>query len=221
MDASKTSTSAEKIISTKIKPASKYHFYASLIAGPQFNQVKNQGLNRPGFSGGITAGMRFSKRWSVETGLLVAQKRYASSGTYFKMDKVAASMPAGMKVEAMEGKSNVFEIPIKLKYDIIRKKNTQAFISGGISSYILTNENNQYQASLNGNAETLNAHYSNNKKYVNATVNLSAGYEWKIGKKTGFRIEPYVQIPLKGIGVGSLPVFSTGVHLGIAIPVHR
>jgi Outer membrane protein beta-barrel domain len=221
IDIPKSDTEIKSVIPAKIKTPLKNRFYAGILAGPQFNQVKNQGLGKAGFNGGIIAGMHFSKRWSVETGLLATEKKYSSSGAYFKMDKVAASMPTGMKVETMNGKSTVLEIPVQLKYNIIQNNKKQVFVSGGISSYLLTTENNNYHASVNGNPENLAGHYSNNKKYAGAVVNLGAGYQWKAGKKTTLRIAPYMQIPLKGIGIGSLPVFSTGVHLGISIPVHR
>ena len=57
--------------------------------------------------------------------------------------------------------------------------------------------------------------YKNVTKYFAATVDISAGYENKIGKFTSMRIEPYLQIPLKGIGVGSMPVMSAGLHVSI------
>ena len=43
--------------------------------------------------------------------------------------------------------------------------------------------------------------YKTVSKYFAATVDVSAGYEKNIGKFTSMRIEPYVQIPLKGVGM--------------------
>jgi hypothetical protein len=45
---------------------------------------------------------------------------------------------------------------------------------------------------------------------------LSGGYERAIGEKTKIRIEPYVNIPLQGVGTGSLPISSVGFYLGIS-----
>ena len=51
------------------------------------------------------------------------------------------------------------------------------------------------------------------KNYLGAEVNISAGYQHTLNAHTDIRIEPYLQIPLKGVGVGAMPVMSTGIHI--------
>jgi hypothetical protein len=124
-----------------------------------------------------------------------------------------------MKLIRVQSKISVLEIPINLKYDVLKVKKGNLFVSGGISSYILTNEKNQYQASMNGNNETMTGNYPEHQNYFAAAANVSAGYECRAGKNASLRIEPYFQIPIKTIGMGSMHVVSTGVRLGITIPV--
>ena len=189
-------------------------FYIGILAGPQFNEVKSQGFSNPGFSVGLLTGVNITKSLAFETGLFISQKKYFSSGEYFNMKTVAASMPVGMKVISLNGKSTVLEIPLKLKYDFLKKNNGSFFGTVGASSYILTKETNKYLVDVNGNQQKLTRNYSNNGKYVTAELNLSAGYDYKLKQKT-IRIEPYVQLPMKGIGVGSMPIMSTGIHVGV------
>ena len=40
--------------------------------------------------------------------------------------------------------------------------------------------------------------YYNSSNYFLSIVQLSAGYEYTIGKNTNIRIEPYVKVPFKG-----------------------
>ncbi|MGI8950507.1 MAG: outer membrane beta-barrel protein [Chitinophagaceae bacterium] len=190
-------------------------FYYGLIAGIQMNEVKNQGMKKPGFDFGIIAGYSFNKRTSIETGLLFSKKYYFTDGKYFSTDKMGSSMPAGMKILNLDGSSKVFEIPVKLKYNVINKTNKNIFSSAGITSYVMTGEKNNYLTSLNGFRNTMNGSYRNVSKYFAAAVTVSAGYENKIGKSTNIRVEPYLQIPLKGFGIGSLPVTTAGLHIGI------
>ena len=192
----------------------KNRFYIGILAGPQFNEVKSQGFSNPGFSVGLLTGVTLTKKLALETGLFISQKKYFSSGEYFNMKTVAASMPVGMKVISLNGKSTILEIPLKLKYDFLKKKNGRFFGTIGASSYILAKESNKYLVDLNGNQQKLTRNYSNNGKYVTAELNLSAGYDYKLKQKT-VRIEPYVQLPMKGIGVGSMPILSTGIHIGV------
>ena len=48
-----------------------------------------------------------------------------------------------------------------------------------------------------------------------AVANLSIGYQNSISKNLNIRVEPFLKIPLQGMGVGSLPVTSAGLQLGI------
>ena len=41
----------------------------------------------------------------------------------------------------------------------------------------------------------------------------------KLGTVGDLRIEPYVKLPLNGLGLGSLPLRSTGIYLGITRPI--
>jgi hypothetical protein len=46
-------------------------------------------------------------------------------------------------------------------------------------------------------------------------LNFSAGYEQYLGKLGSLRIEPYLRIPLAGMGTGNLPITSAGLNIGI------
>ncbi len=128
-------------------------------------------------------------------------------------------MPAGMKLNQVQSNSTVFEIPVEIKYEVLKCNQGEVFVTGGLSSFILTSENNQYHASVNGHNETMSGHYSAHQSYFASAINISAGYEWIAGGNVNLRMEPYLQIPLKSIGMGSMHVVSTGVYLGISFPV--
>jgi hypothetical protein len=62
--------------------------------------------------------------------------------------------------------------------------------------------------------------YGYYKTYRNATTNLvsvaylSMGVQQKIGNTISLRVEPYLKMPLKGLGIGSLPITSAGLNVG-------
>jgi hypothetical protein len=193
--------------------------YLGLLAGPQWNQVEGQGYNKAGLNLGLIAGFRFNKKLAVESGISYSKKYYYSDGAHFHMKKNTGT-PI-MKVISLEGNSNVIEIPAKIKYDIINKKKGSLFVTSGLSTYILTKENNQYYALINGTPQNSNVIYDNRKTYVAGGMNLSAGYSIHLKKKTDFRIEPYLQIPFKGTGVGSMRVTTAGLNIGITRNLHQ
>ena len=208
-----TANSESEIAANISKKSGK--FYAGFITGPQQNEVKGQGMKKTSMDIGLLGGYKFSNRLSIETGLLFSKKYYSSDGKYFHMIKPDPSMPAGAKVMNVDGRFNVWEIPVKLKYEILQRNKTVIFSSAGISSYIITKEKNNYEVMLNGNPEKMTGNYKSINHYAVASFTVSAGYEYRTGKQTTLRIEPFVQIPIRGIGIGSMPVTSAGLNIGI------
>ena len=126
------------------KTLSRKGFYYGVLAGAELNRVKNQHLKKTGWNLGLLAGYSFLKKFSVETGLLVSQKYYTTSGNYFSMKEIGATMPPPMKIMEVEGSSKLIEIPLVLRYYAIQNFQRTFFASAGFSSYILTKENNQF-----------------------------------------------------------------------------
>ncbi|MEP6466108.1 MAG: outer membrane beta-barrel protein [Parafilimonas sp.] len=208
-------TSAKTIIAK----ANNKGFYAGIVAGPEFNQVKSQGFKKAGFNIGLVAGYKLNNTISVEAGIVYKNKYYFSDGKYFNVNK-NTSMPAGMKIISLNGSSNVLEIPVDIKYTVAHTKKSAVFAAAGISSYILLKENNNYNGSLNGVQEDLKRSYKNVSTGLFSSVDVSAGYEHTIGKQNTLRIRPYVQIPLKGMGVGKMQVMSTGINIALSRSFH-
>jgi hypothetical protein len=40
-------------------------------------------------------------------------------------------------------------------------------------------------------------------------------YSRQLGKSGSLRIEPYIKLPVKGLGIGSLPIMSSGINVGL------
>ncbi len=193
--------------------------YLGVLAGPQWNQVEGQGYNKTGLNIGLIAGFSLNKKLAIESGISYSKKYYYSNGEHFHMKKNPGT-PV-MKVISLEGSSNVIEIPTKIKYDLIDNKKRELFITAGLSTYLLTKENNQYYALINGALQNSTVSYDNRKIYVAGGMNLSGGYSIHLKKKTDIRIEPYLQIPFKGTGVGSMRVTTTGLNIGITRNLHK
>jgi hypothetical protein len=192
------------------KKKDKPSFYFGLTGGAELSQVKGQGMTSPGLNGGLVAGLQLSKQLAVETGIQFSQKKYYSQGKHF--NPKASDMPSNMTVNSLDGSCILIEIPLTVKYNFSKKKNG-FYTAAGVSSYIMTKEKNNYQATVSGQSQQIKSTYSNTKAYLSTDLNFSAGYQQSLGKRLNIRVEPYLQIPLKGIGIGSMPVMSTGVHL--------
>ncbi|MEP7110826.1 MAG: porin family protein [Ferruginibacter sp.] len=190
-------------------------FYIGIAAGSDFSKVQSMAFNNSGFNAGLIAVVKLAGRTSFETGILWSRKKYNSAGNEFKMDKIGSTMPAGMVINSVEAKSSLIEIPFKIKYDFLNRANATWFASAGISAYIMTTEDNRYHVTMNGNTEMMTGVYRNYNYGLPAVANISAGYQKNLSKFINIRIEPFLKIPLQGMGVGNLPITSAGLQVGI------
>ncbi|MEO6229262.1 MAG: porin family protein [Ferruginibacter sp.] len=192
--------------------------YAGLVGGPEFSKGNDMAYNNSGLSAGVLLGYRLNKKISLESGLLWNNKKYASQGKNFNMKKVAATMPSGMIINNLASNISLLEIPLKIKYDVYNKHNATLFLSAGVSAYVMTKEENNYNVTLNGANQQMTGVYKKNSYELPAVVNISLGYQKNVSKNFDIRLEPFLKIPIQGIGVGNLPVTSAGLQVGI---IHR
>ena len=195
-------------------------FYYGLVAGPELNTIKSQKIKRAGWNIGLVGGYYFNKKFSVETGILFSQKYYTTMGDHFSMKEIGPAMPLAMKIMAVDGYSKMIEIPLLFVYHFIQNNQRSFFSSAGFSSYVLTNESNQYHASMNGTQAMMYGTYKKNKQYFAASLDLGVGYARDLGNKNSIRFQPYLQIPLKGVGVGDLQIMGAGIRIVLTRRAH-
>lgn len=201
----------------KVKSKNQPSFYLDFVFGLSFTEVKKQRLTKPGVEAGLRTGFRFAKNISLETGLIFSKKHYYSDGKYFKMDNNDPSMPGGMQVLNLSGSSAIFQVPLKLKFDVRKNQSKHFFATAGLSSFFLTKEKNDYLILVNGTKQQLSVTYPKTHRYFMATADISAGYQLNVHKRKSIRIEPYIQIPLRGIGVGRMPLTGAGIQIAYSI----
>jgi cell division protein FtsL len=201
----------------KIEPNSKTlkenGLYAGIIGVADFSKVKDSPFKAPGFGAGILLGYKINRSFFIETGIISVTKYYSSGGNNF--NEKAASMPDGMVIKNLEGRSKILEIPVKIGYRFYQKKNVNLFLAGGVCTYIMTNEKNNYNVTMNGAYEKMEGIYKKNNVKVPAVFSISAGLEHRLSGLLQIRIEPYLKLPLQGVGVGKLPVTSAGIQIGL------
>jgi hypothetical protein len=196
--------SAPKTISSK-------GFYAGIIVGPDLSTVKFQPVKQLGFSLGATVGYRINKQLAVETGFLWDRKYYHTRGEYFKNPNIPIAANADI-----DGNCNMMEIPVIIRYDFAAAKNHSFFAKAGLSSYLAMKDNYSWVKTV----PQPPYYYPEDKSYnapsnIFSILQLSAGYERAISSKINIQVEPYVKIPLQGVGTGNMPISSVGIYFGI------
>ena len=150
----------------------------------------------------------------ISTQNLATGKHYYSEGKYFSTDKIY--MPPNSRISDVTGNCKMIEVPLSVKYNFAFRKNSNWFATLGSSSYFMKKENYVYNYYYGTYGPVPHSkEYKNSSTNLFSNVTISAGYEHKLGGLSAFRIEPYVKIPLSGMGIGKLPLFSTGLQIGL------
>jgi hypothetical protein len=186
-------------------------FYTGIISGFDLSSIHFK-FAKTGASMGLVMGYAFNKKWSIESGLLWDTKKVYDNGSYFNPPGYTPTN--GITIVAVNGKSRIYEWPVNMKYTIIPGKHS-LFTTAGLSSYFMSSENYDYEYVQNyqpGGHNYLS--YRNQTKNWFSVVNFSIGYIHKLGNVGSIRVEPYLKLPIKNLGVGNMPIMSTGLNIG-------
>jgi hypothetical protein len=196
-------------------------FYLGLLTGPLWSQVDHGEITKPGFDLGILTGYKINKKFSVETGLLYAEQYYSIGGKNYNR------IPGVSEAKKVESNRAAFKIPINLDYNILQNRSGNLFISTGFTSYVGVKENIVIHVGENISRPPQTLDYGT-ASYIPSYLNVSLGYNYKIGKLLMLRFEPYIEIPIsKAAGntmnineTRTLQVYNLGFHLGITRLIH-
>jgi hypothetical protein len=206
--------SKESVPNSVKKTRNKSGLYYGVIAAPDITTIKGQAVKGVGYSAGIIIGYTFNQRWQLDAAVMWSRKKYFTDGKYFGKEK--AQIPANVTLNWLDGGCEMFEFPIAVKYDLSAKKNT-FFAGAGLTSYIMKKEDYNFSAVYGAGGYDYEGYrsYKRSGDHLFANVQLSAGYKYSLSSKLNIRLEPYLKIPLKKIGIGELPITSTGLYFSL------
>src|SRR5690606_33192634 len=116
----------------------------------------------------------------------------------------------------VEGSCNVLEIPLRASYTFINDNKKSISFNSGLSSYLMLKEKYIFSYTPQSGYNDYVLEKVNANQHYFSVVELSASYRFKSKKsKTQFGIEPYVKLPLGGVGEGKVHLKSSGVSLNL------
>ncbi|MFL5742723.1 MAG: hypothetical protein ACJ75B_21055 [Flavisolibacter sp.] len=190
-------------------------FYLGLFGGVDVTSVRFQKVENAGFDYGALVGYRLNRRWSIEAGVFRDKKFYYTEGQYFNNSKIL--MPPNSWITNVWGNCKMLEVPVSVKYDFSSAKKSSWFSTVGLSSYFMKREdyNYEYYYATSGVLATHYRSYTNSSKNLFSVLQVSGGYEHQMGSAYSIRIEPYLKLPVTGVGFGQIHMVSAGMHVGI------
>jgi hypothetical protein len=207
----------EKAEKASIKPILRTgpRFTLSILAAPDVNAVNSFNRNQVGTNFGLQVAVHLSKKFSISTGAAYAIKPYEASGSQYNsvnwQGRASTDLP-----NYIAANCKVLDIPVNVNYRFYSKGKNAFALGTGFSSYIMLKENYHFDFADGSGRPSYDVQVINRNQHWFGVVNVNATYERKINSKFSTVIQPYVKLPITGIGNGRVDLKSTGVALGIS-----
>jgi len=195
-------------------------FFLSASVAPDLSVV---GLSEPGkikLASGVGAGYTRG-RFTLRSGFYTVRKVYnAYADSYHAPSAFYARYPYLQEVNA---DCRVYEIPVLLSYNFGKGTRRNWFASTGLSSYLMKRETYNYFYKYTATSPVTNRERTirNDNQHYFSVLTFSGGYQKAISKKVSIIAEPYIKVPVTGIGFGKVKLNSTGVMFSVTYkPFH-
>ena len=155
------------------------------------------------------------KRWSLFTAVSFVKKDYQINPEEYTVKK--GFWTNGIKPSNISAKCTVIDLPLNIKYYLTPQdtRKSSFYLTVGASSYIMASE--WYGFNYDVEDPTLKQEWKGKWENVHyySILNLSGGYQKTIKNNWSVLMEPYVNVPLTGIGFGEVKLISFGLSLSI------
>ncbi len=192
-------------------PTNLYRLHIGLLAAPELSAVRQRGTGVGG-SGGIEIEYRLAARWRLSAGYLQAIKHYAAAGSDYRL---AAAWPSTWLLNDVTASCRIIDVPLNLRYDVWQGSQRRAFVSGGLSSLFMRREDYTYNYEVGGKPRSSDWQFVNYSNHPFQVLNLSVGYEQRLNQRWALQAEPYLKLPLGGVGYGAVRLQSAGVFFSL------
>ena len=189
----------------------------------------------PGVAIGLYAERELTSKISIRPGLAIAKQAF-NLGNFSENLTYDAPDLNGVEGEVVDMDNSfdiiAMEIPINLVFNVFERKERSLFISLGTSTMVYLSQHytgtayNSYTNNVYNNETEL---WEDNTTYIQTSLderfgafshtdffglaNISAGYNFPVGKKSSMSIEPFVQIPVSKLTSTNLTMGFGGVSV--------
>jgi len=187
----------------------------TLSGGPDVSGVRPSEMGKVTLLYGAGFSYNLTRRFTLRGGFYVADKIYSAGPDDYYPPK--GSWTNYIDLKKVEADCKIYEVPITLNYNFNRGQKYNMFASLGISSFFMKRESYNYHYNdASGQYGYKSWTLTNGSNHYFSAVTLSGGYERKLNNKFSIIAEPYVKIPINGIGFGKVRLNSGGVLFSVS-----
>jgi hypothetical protein len=203
-----------------VRPIRPLRFVVGAVFSPDLSTIGLRNFDRPGTNFGLSVQYQFSKRWSVQTGILQSQKNYRALPSQYQLPP---NVYWGVWPSSISAVCRMIDVPINVRYDVFLRphptglfSSARWFVSAGATAYWISRETYQYNYA-NPNDPRIkqrNKETSTGRQGI-SNLNVSVGYERQLNRRFSVQVEPFLKMPLRGIGAYKIRLVSTGVFMSV------
>jgi len=182
----------------------------SIMAAPDISNAKLNVDTKISSNIGVLATYAITNKISVTTGAIYSRKLYNYGG-------IGSAGTAYMKnAWQVDADCIVLDVPLNVNYTFLKRRNYSIGVNSGLSSYFMLNEKYKYISGPQGGPQKISElEIKNQNQHIFGVANLSLSFERKITNSLSLGIQPFVKLPLTGIGNGNARLKSTGVAFSL------
>lgn len=193
---------------------------ARILAGPDLSFISSdQMMKNPTLLLSLMLEYRFSKRLSLQAGVAKSSKLYNATGDQYEWPEAWYSQKA--RPTEIDANCKVLDIPLNLRFDITQRVKSRWFIASGISSYLMLNEKYDYTYPPRTWGIKWPSWEGSTGNYWFGVMNLSMGFEHRIGRNLSIQAEPYFKLPLAQVGLGKIKLNTSGIFISARYKLGR
>lgn len=176
----------------------------SVLAAPDVTDSRTSIGTKIGSNFGLLLTYPISKKLSVSTGAIYARKLYDYGG--------------GIGSWELNADCFVIDVPVNLNFQVLNKKKYAISVNSGLSSYFMLKEKYVYtNTNQDGVQERSALEINNQNQHVFGIANISLSFDRKVSEKVSIGVQPFLKVPLTGIGYYDYNLRSRGVAVSISV----
>jgi hypothetical protein len=199
---------SDKIKGKNINPR-RPQYALTILAAPNINGVSTFREAEVGGGFGLQFSMSIAK-FTFSTGASYAKAPYLTPFADYHTSYPFKYAPVDVSADC-----RVLDIPLNVDYLLYSKARNQFSVGSGLSSYIMLNEDYHYNYAKPYNYTPTDYSVTNQNQHFLGVLNLQATYLRKLNSKVSLAVQPYLKIPLTGIGASQVRLQTAGVAFGL------
>lgn len=201
---------ANKVKAKAIASGYKPQFAISVLGSSDMNGLNSFSQSKVGTNVGALLSVGVLKRLTISTGAIYSSKPYLTNTDNYQGNYKFPSTPTSVSADC-----RMIDVPLNLDYSLYNKHRNKFSVGTGISSYLMFHESYNYSYSSSYGSGPASYNVPNPGKYYLSILNLQATYQRQINSKLGLDVQPYMKLPLSGVGLYNSKLQSTGVAVGL------